>query len=420
MTVRLPEGFVEATTAELERRSLDGWLLFDLEGRNRVTCELLDLGDGPSRRIFLLLRPGAKPSALAHRIELDAWDGWEGDLETYVGCNEMEEALGRMLGDCEVIAMEVSRRDDVPFVDQVPAGVVELVESLDVRVVSSASLITGTYAQWGERGYETHVRAGALLAEIAEAAFERGLEAVREGARLAEHDLSEWILSRIAAAGLAEGAKAKSGLAEGGTIVAVGSNSASAHYEPVAGRSALLEAGEVLLIDLWGKVAGDPDAVFADQTWMGVLGDEAPPGFQEAWNAVRAARDGAVELIRSRAADGALLTGADVPLLTGAEVDREARRILEEAGFGEHIQHRLGHGMDRALHGFGPNLDSVETRDDRALVPGIGFSVEPGVYLPGRFGVRSEINVHLRADGPEVTTPRPQMEPWPHRPAGSR
>lgn len=420
MRARLPDGFVEATAAELERRSLDGWLLFDLEGRNRVTCELLGLGDGPSRRIFLLLRPGAKPSALAHRIELDAWDGWEGDLEAYVGWKEMEEALGRMLGGCEVVAMEVSRRDDVPFVDQVPAGVVELIESLDVRVVSSASLITGTYAQWGDSGYEAHVRAGALLADIAEAAFERGLEAVREGACLTEHDLAEWILARIAAAGLADGAKAESGLAEGGTIVAAGSNSASAHYEPVAGSSALLEAGQVLLIDLWGKVAGDPDAVFADQTWMGVLGDEGPPGFQEAWNAVRAARDGAVELIRSRSADGALLGGTEVPLLTGAEVDREARRILEEAGFGEHIQHRLGHGMDRALHGFGPNLDSVETRDERELVPGIGFSVEPGVYLSGRFGVRSEINVYLRADGPEVTTPRPQMEPWPHGRAGSR
>lgn len=420
MRARLPDGFVEATAAELERRSLDGWLLFDLEGRNRVTCELLGLGDGPSRRIFLLLRPGAKPSALAHRIELDAWDGWEGDLEAYVGWKEMEDALGRMLGGCEVVAMEVSRRDDVPFVDQVPAGVVELIESLDVRVVSSASLITGTYAQWGDSGYEAHVRAGALLADIAEAAFERGLEAVREGACLTEHDLAEWILARIAAAGLADGAKAESGLAEGGTIVAAGSNSASAHYEPVAGSSAVLEAGEVLLIDLWGKVAGDPDAVFADQTWMGVLGDEGPPGFQEAWNAVRAARDGAVELIRSRAADGALLGGTEVPLLTGAEVDREARRILEEAGFGEHIQHRLGHGMDRALHGFGPNLDSVETRDERELVPGIGFSVEPGVYLSGRFGVRSEINVYLRADGPEVTTPRPQMEPWPHGRAGSR
>ncbi|MEE9576314.1 MAG: M24 family metallopeptidase [Gemmatimonadota bacterium] len=420
MRARLPDGFVEATAAELERRSLDGWLLFDLEGRNRVTCELLGLGDGPSRRIFLLLRPGAKPSALAHRIELDAWDGWEGDLEAYVGWKEMEEALGRMLGGCEVVAMEVSRRDDVPFVDQVPAGVVELIESLDVRVVSSASLITGTYAQWGDSGYEAHVRAGALLADIAEAAFERGLEAVREGACLTEHDLAEWILARIAAAGLADGAKAESGLAEGGTIVAAGPNSASAHYEPVAGSSAVLEAGQVLLIDLWGKVAGDPDAVFADQTWMGVLGDEGPPGFQEAWNAVRAARDGAVELIRSRSADGALLGGTEVPLLTGAEVDREARRILEEAGFGEHIQHRLGHGMDRALHGFGPNLDSVETRDERELVPGIGFSVEPGVYLSGRFGVRSEINVYLRADGPEVTTPRPQMEPWPHGRAGSR
>lgn len=394
MKVRLPTGFAESAAAELQRNGIDGWLLFDLEGRNRVMCELLGMGDGLSRRAFLLLTTHGRPFALAHRIELDAWSAWDGELEAYVGWEELEGALGRLLADCKVVAMEVSERNAVPFVDQVPAGVVQLVESLGVRVVSSAPLITGTYAQWGERGYATHVLAGERIAEIAESAFREAVQAVRDGKRMTEHELSERILAEIAAAGLAEP----------GTIVGVGPNSASPHYEPTLGHSAVLEAEQVLLIDLWGRVADDPDAVFADQTWMGILGREDPDGFAEAWAAVVSARDGAVEFIAERTAAG--------QRLTGAEVDLVSREILVGAGYGEHLQHRLGHGLDRALHGFGPNLDSVETREERELIPGIGFSVEPGIYIPGRYGIRSEINVFLRADGPEITTPRVQEEPW--------
>jgi Xaa-Pro aminopeptidase len=290
--------------------------------------------------------------------------------------------------------MEVSRRDDVPFVDQVPAGVAELVESLGVRIVSSASLITGTYAQWGDRGYEAHVRAGVLLADIAEAAFEKGLEAVHERTRFAEHDLAQWILSRIAAAGLTEG----------GTIVAVGSNSASAHYEPVAGRSAVLEAGEVLLIDLWGKIAGDPDAVFADQTWMGFMGTEIPEREQEVWRAVHGAREAAVKWAEDH------FENPETPL-RGCDVDAASRAVIEQAGFADNCNHRTGHSIDNEIHGIGPNIDGVETQDERILLPGIAFSIEPGVYLAEEeIGVRSEINVYLGPDGPEVTTPKPQAE----------
>lgn len=394
MRYRLPPGFADAAAAELRKNAIDGWLLFDLEGRNPVMCALLGLGDGPSRRVFLFLRPDSEPAAVAHRIELDPWAGWEGTLETYVGWRELESTLGALLRGCRRVAMEVSPGDAVPFVDLVPAGVVELVEGVGVEVVSSAPLIAGTYAQWGRRGYETHIFAGERIAAIAEAAYRRGLEAAAEGSGMTEFDLAEWILGEIADAGLDEG----------GTIVGLGPNSASAHYEPVPGESAVLLQGEVLLIDLWGKVAGDPDAVFADQTWMGVLGSEGPAELDSVWEAARAARDGAVAHVRDR------VTAGDP--VTGAEVDKVSRRIMEEAGYGDFLQHRLGHGMDRAIHGFGPNLDSVETREERGLIEGIGFSVEPGIYLPGRFGVRTEINVYMSSDGPEVTTPDVQREPW--------
>lgn len=395
MKARLDERFLEDAGRALREEGLDGWLLYDVEGRNDVATEVLGLPDGTSRRLFVLVRPGRPPVALSHRIERQKMEAWEGGLREYVGWREMEEALGDLLDGLERVAMEVSPGDAVPFVDQVPAGVVELVEGRGVRVVTSAELISRTCARWGEEGRRLHRRAAEALAGIAREAWERALEAARAGDPLDERTLADGILDRAREAGLAEA----------DTIVAGGPNSALPHYEPPDEGSRRLEEGDALLVDLWARVAGEPRAVFADQTWMGVLGPEPPEGFAAAWDAVREARDGAVEAVRRGAEAGALPTGADV--------DARARKILRGHGFGEEeILHRTGHGIDRALHGFGPNLDGVETRDERRLVPGVGFSVEPGVYLEGRWGIRSEINVHVGPNGPEVTPDELQDEPW--------
>jgi len=385
---------VHAAQNELRTAGLDGWLLYDLEARNRIAAELLGLPEGISRRYFVLLRPGSPPAALAHQIELGHWEQWEGELEAYVGWEEMEAKLGRMLNGCDRVAMEVSDRDAVPFVDNVPAGVVDLIESLGPTVTSSAGLLANTYAQWGQQGLDLHRRAATILADVARTAYEGAVRGVRKGERITELEVADGVVAELGRLGL-EG---------GGVIVATGANSASPHYMPSGGEGGRLTSGGVLLIDLWGRVSGEPAAVFADQTWMGVLGVELPVGFMEAWEAVRAARDGAVRFISDRIAAG------DAP--TGAEVDAHARKILIECGYEDYLLHRTGHGMDRVNHGFGPNLDSVETRDDRRLVTGIGFSVEPGVYLPDRWGIRSEINVYLGADGPEVSPSAPQLMPW--------
>lgn len=394
MRASLSESFHRSAREELGRTGIDGWLLYDLEARNRVAAELVGLPEGLSRRWFVLLRPDAPPRALAHRIELSHWESWSHQLEPYVGWREMEGALGRMLEGCRTVAMEVSPRDNVPFLDNVPAGVVELVESFGVEVVGSAPLVSRTYAQWGETGRRLHERAAEILARTAREAFGVACRSVAEGAEpLTEGGLAAWIRSTL------EG----EGLTEAETIVAVGPNSAKPHYFPSDRDSAPLEAEGVLLIDLWGRVAGEPEAVFADQTWMGFLGAELPADVAAAWEAVRDARDAGVERIRAEGPEG---------FPTGAEVDLRVREVLEERGFAEAIFHRTGHAMDRVNHGFGPNLDAVETRDDRRLVPGIGFSVEPGLYFEGRFGLRSEINVYLTADGPVVTTPAVQDWPW--------
>ena len=394
MTATIDETLLRRARRALREEGIDGWLLFDLSGRNRIAAEVLGIPEGSHRRHFVLLRPDGPPVALAHRIERQTWGDWEGEHREYVGWEELEGGLDRMLDGCDRVAMEISERDGVPAVDQVPAGVVQLVESCGVRVVGSAAVVSRTYAQWGEVGRETHREAGRILARTARRAWERAARAAEAGEPLTERELADRV----------QETKAAEGLGGGGVIVGAGPNSALPHYAPPEEGSRRAVPGDVLLVDLWGRVRDEPAAVFADQTWMGVLGAEPPEGFAGAWTAVREARDGAVEFIARRAADGELPTGADVDLRT--------REILTEHGYGDLILHRTGHGMDRENHGFGPNLDAVETRDERRIVPGVGFSVEPGVYLEGSWGIRSEINVHVTDDGPEVTTPDVQDDPW--------
>jgi Xaa-Pro aminopeptidase len=394
MNARLDPEFLDAARREIRAAGLGGWLLYDLEARNRVSAEIVGLPDGISRRWFVLVPPEGPPRAVAHEIELFHWTEWSGELESYVSWGQLEEILGRLLEGLGRVAMEISPDDAVPFVDNVPAGVVELVEKTGVEIVSSAPLLSRTYAQWGETGRTTHEEAAEVLAEAARAAFDRAAAATRDDRAISEHELAEWIVAEVE----------RRGIFCEGVIVAAGANSANPHYWPTAERSDPIHRGDVLLIDLWGKVKGEPSAVFADQTWMGVLGPDAPDGFPEAWAAVRDAREAAVALLAGR------WDGDAGP--TGAEVDAEARRILIEAGYEEAIKHRTGHAMDRINHGFGPNLDSVETRDERRIVRGIGFSVEPGVYLRGRWGIRSEINVHMTEEGPRVSPDAPQDDYW--------
>jgi Xaa-Pro aminopeptidase len=280
--------------------------------------------------------------------------------------------------------MEYSPGDAIPYLDRIPAGMLELVRSAGATVVSSAELVTRFYAGWTAAHLASHRRAAERLARIGPEAIRTAGDRARTGNPIAEHELRDWVIARMEGAGM---------VVEHPPLVAAGAHSADVHYEASAGRPRTIVAGDVLLVDLWGR---EPGGVFADQTWMGVLG-EPWARLQATWTAEVAARDGAIGLLRERLAAGARVCGA--------EVHREALRILEERGFGAYAVGRAGHSIDpRQYHGAGPNLDCVETRDDRALVPGIGFSIEPGIYIPGEFGIRSEVNAFI-LPGELVITP---------------
>jgi Xaa-Pro aminopeptidase len=278
--------------------------------------------------------------------------------------------------------MEYSPGDAVPYLDRVPGGVLDLVRSTGATVVPSGELVTRFYAVWSEEQLASHVRAAEIVAQTARDAMGEAKSAHTRGATLHEHELSDWIMARFQRAGLET---------RDVPIVAAGANAANPHYEPSRDRPRAIHEGELLLIDLWAR---EPNGVWADQTWMASVGSPSPRAV-EVWETVRDARDAAIALVRERGAKGGL---------RGGEVDVAARRVITDRGLGDYFVHRTGHSIDpRDLHGSGPHLDDFETREERLLLPGVGFSIEPGVYLPGELGVRSEVNAFVGERGVTIT-----------------
>jgi Xaa-Pro dipeptidase len=363
---------------------LDGWLLFDLHARNPVCDRLLGLGE-LSRRIFVLIPRDGDPIAVTHGIEQAPWEGWPWERRVYVGWKRLDDALAAVVGGRGRVAMEVSPGNAVPALDLVPSGAVELVRRAGAEVVPSGELITRFYARWSAEELASHRRAAAVLAGVARDAFDRIGAAVAAGEEVTEGAMTAWVLDQLAARGCGAGPDC---------IVATGLNAANPHYHPVSGGAAF-RRGDVVLLDLWSKEA---DAmVYADQTWMAYLGAEVPARPAALFGVLAEAREAAVGFLQER-----WQAGRDI---AGGEVDDATRDVVTRHGYGDAFIHRTGHSIDRDVHGMGPNIDNLETRETRLLIPGVGFSIEPGIYLPGEVGLRTEINVFMGEDGPEVTTP---------------
>jgi Xaa-Pro aminopeptidase len=355
-----------------------------------VAQRLVGVSGLATRRMFVWLPRTGDPVALAHRIELQGFEGFPGRVQPYGAWRELHDGLRALVGG-KTIAMEVSPRDGVPYLDRIPSGVLQLVEASGARVVGSGPLVTRFAATWSAAELDGHRRSAELLAVIGNEALRWAGAEMARGAEVREVTLQRRVLDAMGRAGL---------VTNDPPIAAFQQNAALPHYEPRPGSDRRLAAGDVMLLDLWGGPA--LGTVFADQTWMAFAGRAPDAEVRRVWDAVRGARDAAVALLRDRAA-------SRTPV-TGAAVDDAARAVIRGAGFGEFFVHRTGHSIDRDLHGSGPHIDNYETADDRELVPGIGFSIEPGIYIQGRFGMRTEINVHMTKEGPEVTPQAPQQD----------
>ena len=363
---------------------VDGWLLFDFRGINPIMAAVMGGEIVGSRRAYVFIPRGRDPVALVHAVDAELWRAWPSVWRriVWVRREELARELSALVAG-KTVAMEYSLGGAVPYGDYVPAGTLELVRASGATPVSSAELVSRYCSVWSADDLASHLTAAGILSEIAQASIRRIGERARTGDPVDEHEVTRWILEAFDRAGL---------VTESPPSVSYGEHAARVHYEAPADGSSPIVPGQLLLLDLWAK---EPGHIYADQTWMASIGAPSARAL-ELWNVVRGARDAALDLLRER------LT-ARRPV-AGAEADRAARGVIEAAGYGDRIVCRTGHSIDRVgLHGFGPTIDDTESFDSRVIVPGVGFSVEPGIYFPGEIGLRTEVNAHARADGLDVT-----------------
>jgi Xaa-Pro aminopeptidase len=377
---------VAGIQSSLKSLELDAWLLYDFHGINPIARRVIGLGEDrfATRRWFGLIPAAGEPTFLHHAIEAHLFSGLPGRRLPFVGYRELQEKLREVLRGTRRVAMEYVPGGAIPYISRVDAGTVEMVRAAGAQVLSSADLVQAFEARWSGEALESHRRAARGLKEVLQATFDHVTAAVRSKESITEYSVQQFMGEQFR----------RRRLVYDPPIVAVNAHSGNPHYEPRAEGSSPIKRNDLLLLDLWCRE--EPEgSIWADITWMAYLGKEVPPRHREIWDIVAGARDAAVSFLKEGASLG--------KRIRGAEVDEVARNYVRERGYAERFIHRTGHSIGLDVHGNGCNIDSLETIDDRQLIPRTGFSIEPGIYLED-FGVRSEIDVYMDERGVEVTT----------------
>jgi Xaa-Pro aminopeptidase len=339
-----------------------------------------------TRRWFYLIPSTGEPRALVHAIERHNLDHLPGTKRAYAGRTQLESGLKGLLAGLTRVAMEYSPGNASPYVSRVDAGTIEMVREAGAEVVTSGDLVQRFDGLWDAEAIASHREAAAKLYRIKDRAFDETARRLRAGTPTTEFDIQQRMAAWFDEEGLVSGSAPN---------VSAQENAGNPHYLPTAERHRAIRPDELLLIDLWGK-CDRPGAVYADITWVAFTGSAVPAPMTRAFAAITEARDAAVTLVQDAARAGRVIRGF--------ELDRAARQVLDRSGYGAAILHRTGHSLGEDVHGNGAHLDDYETHDERRLMPGSGFTVEPGVYFED-FGVRTEINMVWGPDGPEVTGP---------------
>ncbi len=378
--------------AAMRQEGIDCWLVYDFQKTNPIMAYFLKTEAMLTRRLFLMIPVEGEPQLLGSKIDHDSLHALPFNQHYYSSWPQMESALQQLLDGRQVVAMDYSPKGALPTVSRVDAGTVEMVKNWGKTVVTAANVYQAAVAIWGPGALEAHLEDCQRVAQIKDEAFDFIAGRLRGGQAVTEYDAQSFIMQRFAESGLSTPYP---------PVVAVNANSSDPHYIPNAGRHAPIGQGDWILIDLWAKRPGH-DFVFADITWVALAGASPTPQQQEVFQVVAQARDSVVSYVQECAQKNITIEGW--------QVDDVARNVITQAGYGDYFFHRTGHslGPGQNVHGPGVNIDNLETRDTRKLSPGIGFTVEPGIYLP-EFGVRLEINVYMQTTGPLITTPVQQQ-----------
>jgi Xaa-Pro dipeptidase len=381
---------VAAIQAALNADGLDGWLLYDFHGSNPIASDVTGVGRRgghlATRRWYYLIPATGQPRGLVHAIERRVLAHLPGDMAFYAGREQLESGLRELVRGVRRVAVEYSPNGAIPYLGRVDAGTIEHLRALGLDIASSGDLVQRFAAVWDQPAIDTHMQASERLYRVKDRAFAAIRERMAAATTTTEYDIQQLMTGWFREEGL---------VSDSPPIVAAAGNGGNPHYMPTASEHRPIRPGEMVLLDLWGKL-DRPGAVFADITWVGYTGAHPPERFTNVFETVAAARDAAVTLVQRAVAAG--------QPLRGWQVDRASSTVLRNAGFGAHILHRTGHSLGESVHGNGVNMDDYETHDDRRLLAGTGFTIEPGLYFDD-FGVRLEINMLVRDRDAVVTGP---------------
>ncbi|MGD8376254.1 MAG: M24 family metallopeptidase [Acidobacteriota bacterium] len=373
----------------LREQGIDGWLLYDFHGINPVAGNVIGLPPGKflTRRWYYLIPAEGEPAGLFHAIESSHFADAPGTRRVYRSWQEIEKGLQGMLEGRRRVAMEYSPECAIPYISRVDAGTVELVRRLGAEVVSSADLVSAFETRWSPEMLASHLEAAELLYRFKDEGFAEVARRLRAEGRTDEYTIQQFLWERFQGAGLTS---------DSPPIVSVNAHSADPHFIATREDHAPILPGDFLLFDMWARL-DRPGTVYADITWTAFAGKQAPDRHREIFDVVRGARDAAIAFVQERQAAGQL------PM--GWEVDRVARSHIAERGYEREFLHRTGHSINYEVHGNGAHIDDLETRDERRILTRTCFSIEPGVYLAGDFGVRSECDVYVDEEGARATGP---------------
>ncbi|MCX6020823.1 MAG: M24 family metallopeptidase, partial [Chloroflexi bacterium] len=292
--------------AAVAESGLDGWLLYDFRHSNPLLWEMTESDLHSTRRVYLWLPRGGRPTALVHHVDAAHFGVWGVDVRPYRDRDDLVARLSALLTGAQRVAMEYSPMGALPTLSWVDGGTLDLVRSFGVEVVSSGDLAQAALSRLSAWNLQSHRYAAQKLTEIVHEAFAWIGEKVREG--VDEHTAAEFIRMRFVQEGL---------VTDSGPIVAVNAHAGDPHYEPTSESALPIRPGDWVLIDLWAKQEG---GIFADITWTGFVGEEIPEEYLKVFRTVTVARDIALDFIRFTRGQGRNPQGW--------EVDKAARDYI--------------------------------------------------------------------------------------------
>jgi Xaa-Pro aminopeptidase len=378
----------------LREEHIDGWLFYNFRGSNVFATRIINLPSHimQTRRYFYFIPASGSPQKLVHNIEQWNLDAVPGEKTMYVSWQSLREGVKKIVGGAKKVAMEYSPMNNIPYVSNVDAGTVELVRALGLEVVSSANLVSRFESTWDDEQTEDNMMTAKHLRQIVDLTFGFIKQRINAGTPTTEYDVQQFMLSEF---------KKRDLTTESDPNCSVNANSANPHYEPTKEIHSPIHKGDFVLLDLWAK-KNKPHSVYGDITWTGYIGETVPDEYTKIFEVVKGGRDAAIRFVQD-----AFKAGKEI---CGYQVDDAARNYFKEKGYDQYFVHRTGHSIGEEIHGNGANIDNLETRDERRIIPRTSFSIEPGIYLPGKFGVRSEIDMYITKSKEAIVTGLPMQE----------